>query len=240
MGRIVMVMLLGAGLFLGILYSLGMLNEPITTPPDKTTAVQKVPVPIIELGGNLYQALDFPAIRIADTIIADPIVLIGVMNAIEQEEVPSQVPGVILFIGDQVEDSLVLAAGSAAFITEPYWLAEIRAGEDTFVKFYRRLYDGKPVTQGQMVAMISPAKALGEVLSKAAKVELAIAERDAAISGEKEGYERYDRAYKAWQIGALAKEELGKRPFLPSLIGTIIPLVAFLFPRDGGIPFGNG
>src|SRR5262249_43275412 len=61
----------------------------------------------------------------------------------------------------------------------------------------------------QMVAMIEPAKALGEMLVKAAKIEFAFAERDAAIAGEKEGLIRYQRAKNLFARRALAEEELG-------------------------------
>src|SRR5207244_1010700 len=78
------------------------------------------------------------------------------------------------------------------------------------VKFYRRLYEGQTVTEGQMLAMINPAKAWGEVQTKEAKIEFAIAERDAAVAGEQEGKERYDRANALlFSKGGIAKEDLG-------------------------------
>jgi WD40 repeat protein len=205
MGRIFLVTSLGIVLFLAAIWQLGLL-EPSAQPRDPA-GPDKVADPAT-LGKDLYEVAGFPPIPEPKLGVTDPIVLYGVMTAIEQEDVGSQVPGRILFIGEQVDESAVLAAGSAAFLAEPYYYATVYAGED-FVKFYRRLYEGQTVKKNQMVALIEPAKALGEVLVKKAKVEYAFAERDAAIAGEKEGSIRYVRAKRLHDRNALSAEELG-------------------------------
>ena len=204
MGRIFLVISLGAVLFVAAIWGIVRPSDP---PPTELLS-DKVADPTT-LGKDLYEVAGFPQIPEPKRGVTDPIVLYGVMNAIEQEEVGSQVPGRILFIGEQVDESAVLAAGSAAFLAEPYYYATVYAGEDLFVKFYRRLYEGQTVTKDQMVAMIEPAKALGEVLVKSAKIEYALAERDAAIAGEREGLIRYNRAKGLRLRGAIADEELG-------------------------------
>ena len=210
MGRIFLVMVLGAALFFVGAYYAGLLEGDPTTKVTQGPGVVKV-ADITELGDDLYENKPFPKIAPAKKNVATPIVLPGVMNPIDVEEVPSQVPGRILFIGDQVDDSVVLAAGSAAFLAEPYYPAKVKTGGEEVFKFYRRLYEGQMVTQGQILAMIEPAKAWGEVKAKQAKVDLAIAEKDAAIHGENEGKERYDRAIKLFSMRppAIAKEDLG-------------------------------
>jgi WD40 repeat protein len=206
MGRTIFFTIVGVVLLFALLWQV---FSPISDPPtsDGTQTVDPV-ADIADLGDDLYKVEAFPDIRRRTKGGADPIILYGVMNAIEQEEVPSQVPGLILFIGEQVDESVVLAAGSAPFLAEPYYFATVDAGE-IFVKFYRRLYEGQPIRRDQMVALIQPAKALGEVLVKAAKIEFAEAEYEAAKAGEKEGAERLQRAEKLYRARSIAKEDLG-------------------------------
>ncbi len=211
MGRIFFVMLLGAALFFGAAWQLGLLESTINPSPSfDPAAKEKVVASEKSLGENLYQFKDFPKIALPTRSAAEPIVLYGVMNPIEQEEVPSQVPGRILFIGEQVDDAVIATAGSAAFLAEPYYAATIQAGRQSFVKYYRRLYEGQTFSQGQMVALIEPAKALGEVLSKNAKIKYALAEKDGALAAEEEGYSRYKRAYKLRFVDrAISEEDYG-------------------------------
>src|SRR5262249_20769863 len=115
MGRIFLVISLGAVLFFAAIWQLGLLDPP--SPQRGVAPPVKVADPTT-LGKDLYEVAGFPQIPEPKRGGTDPIVLHGVMNAIEQEEVPSQVPGRILFIGEQVDESAVLAAGSAAFLAE--------------------------------------------------------------------------------------------------------------------------
>ena len=133
------------------------------------------------------------------------------MNPLDQEEVPSKAPaGQMLFIGVPIEDSVVLAAGSAAFLVEPYYVTpEIFAGRQSFVKFYRRLYEGDTVEQGQVLGMIEPAIAIGTVREKVAKIQYALAEHIASVAGEEEGKQQHDRALTLYAKKALPLEDLG-------------------------------
>jgi WD40 repeat protein len=205
MGRIFLVIILGAALFFAVIWQLGLLETPGAPgmAPDEPVADIK------SLGDNLYRAADFPKIPRPTGVVEDPIVLYGVMNVIDQEDVASEVQGRILFIGEQVDESAVLASGSAAFVAEPFYSVNVEASRASFVKVYRRIYEGEHIKQGQMLALIDPAKALGELLAKSAKLELASAERDAAQAGEDEGKDRYDRAIILKRQRAISTEELG-------------------------------
>lgn len=210
MARIFLFMLLGAGLFFAIGYQLELFDTSGNQPKD-IVAPQETPVaPVSTLGADLYEAKNFPVVVLPTRRAAEPIEIYGLMNPIEQEEVPSQVPGIVLFIGEQIDDSVIATAGSAAFLAEPFYSVEVKAGQETFTKYYRRLYEGQTIRRGQMLAMIAPAKALGEVMSRAAKIKAAIAEKDGAIAAEKEGYIRYERAYKLHFIDkAMSAEDFG-------------------------------
>ncbi|MBI1830701.1 MAG: hypothetical protein HYR84_04535, partial [Planctomycetes bacterium] len=210
--RIFLVMVLGAALFMAGAWYAGLLEGE----SDRHTidgGAPKKEVDIKELGDDLYKPIPFPDLPRAKAIASVPTVLYGVMNPIEQQEVPSEVTGKLSFIGDQVDDNVVLAAGSAAFLAEPYYPAlPIKLGAEEVVMFYRRHYEGQTVSHGQMLGLVGPAKALAEVRAKQAKIDLAVAEWRAAVAGEKEGFERYRRAYKLYyetRPPAIAKEDLG-------------------------------
>jgi WD40 repeat protein len=211
MVRILIVVALGAGLFFAAAWYLGLLD--FTEPSAPHVAQQREETASEDqLGDFLYKPGPYPEVEKATRkTVSNPIVLYGVMNPTEEEEVPSQVPGALLFIGEEVDEGAALAAGSAAFMAEPYFAAEIRAGEEKIVRFYRRINESESVRRGQMLAMVNPAKAWGEVQAKIAKVDVAVAERDAAIAGEKEGRERYERAIKLYNSTprAITKEDLG-------------------------------
>lgn len=209
MGRAIVVIVLGVAIAIAAAWHFELIPTesavPLPPPPPPSDEV----VDASKLGGDLYAGKFAPVELPRRRTGPDPIVLYGVMNAFEVEEVPSQVQGKVLFIGEQADESAVLVAGSAAFLAEPYYFADIDAGRQKFVKFYRRLYEGQTVTQGQMLGMINPPEAFGTVLEKMAKIAAAIADRDAADAGEKEGKERYDRARYAFEKNAMSKEDLG-------------------------------
>lgn len=208
MKQFILVIVAGAMLFLGAAWQLGLLDFT-DTPPMNGKKPDRPVTPVEKLGDALYAVKAAPPVDVATAGTVDPIVLHGVMNPLDQEEVASQVNGRILFIGEQVDDAAVLAAGTAAFLPEPYYFANIYAGRQSFVKFYRRIYDGETINQGQMLAMIEPGEALGSVLEEIAKVDAAMAEHDASMAAESEGLTRKliaDRLFKDKTIG---REEHG-------------------------------
>lgn len=207
--RIVLFMVLGAALFFAGAYQLGLFEDQGHGRQDVGPTPEEPVAAVTTLGNDLYDAKGYPEIVLPGLADSEPIEIYGIMNPIEWEEVPSQVPGRILFVGEEVDAATVLTAGSAAFLSEPYYTATIYTGGEPLVKVYRRLYEGQTIKRGQMLAMIEPPKAIGEVLGKKAKIELASAELTAAIAGEAEGLERYERAIKLWNSKNLAKEDLG-------------------------------
>jgi WD40 repeat protein len=207
MGRIFFVEILGAVLILASIWQLGLLDTD--SDPGAAAREEEEAVEITTLGDDLYKAEGFPEIKQPTRVVTDPIILYGVMNALEPEEVPSQVAGRILFIGEQVDEGAVPVVRGAAFPADPFYLATFYAGEKSVKVYYRRLSEGQEVKRGQMVALIEPAKAMGEVRAKAAKVEYAMAEYEAAKAGEEEGLDRFQRAINLFNRKAIAKEELG-------------------------------
>ena len=117
MRNIILVMALGAALFMGLVWQLGLLETPVgqvrSTPVDQEPEVTAED----KLGDFLYKSQPFVAIPPSTHPMGEPIVLHGVLQAIEQEEVPSQVPGRIWFIGEEVDDAGVVI--TAHQVTQP-------------------------------------------------------------------------------------------------------------------------
>src|SRR5260370_33412715 len=90
MGRIFLVMSLGAVVSFAAIWQLGFLNPSDQPRPPQPEVKAVDPA---TLGKDLYEGAGFPQIPEPKRGVTDPIVLYGVMSAIEQEEVPSQVPG---------------------------------------------------------------------------------------------------------------------------------------------------
>lgn len=209
MRNYIIIFILGIALFLAGVWYLGLdQNRPV--PVDPGVPVKGGAVADAELGDYLYAAAKYLPVEIPQGGHTDPIVLPGVMNAFETEEVPGAVPGKVLFIGDQVDESAVLVAGSSAFLTEPYGYISIDAGRNIYKKFYRRHYENDIVVQGQQLALIEPSEAFGEVLKEIAKVAAAKSELSAALAGEQEGLKRFKTAeYLFKEKKAIGREEYG-------------------------------
>lgn len=211
MNKFVAALVLGVALF-GVLYWFLFPDGSTTGTGGARTGGDARAVPESELGADLYQAAAFPEVQPSRTSRAtDPVVLAGYLTALEQQEVPSQVPGQILFIGEEIPEGAVQLAGVAAFMAEPCYYARIYPGDKPVAKFYRRYYESQVVSQDQMVAVVDYTKALGNQMEKRAKVSAADAEATAAKAAAREGDARYNRAKILRLQGAIAEEELGEK-----------------------------
>jgi len=165
-----------------------------------------------QLGGDLYPAQPFPEVRLPNAAArpVDPVVISGYLTALDQQDVPSQVPGQILFIGEEVPEGVVQVTGAAPFMAEPYYYASIWGGKRSVAKFYRRFYENQVVGQEQMVGAVEFSKALGAVNEKKAKLVSAHAEERAAKAGAEEADTRYRRALELRRGGGISEQELGE------------------------------
>ncbi|MSQ95448.1 MAG: hypothetical protein EXR98_12945 [Gemmataceae bacterium] len=210
MGRISLIVVAGVALFLGGIWATGLWHDLFKKDlPTINRSGEVVVRDLQDLGPDLYHADPFKDIPGATRPAVDQIVFPGVMVPTETEEVSSLVNGRVLFIGEQVDDSAVLVAGSSAFLAEPYYFASVYAGRDTFVKFYRRIYEGETISQRQMLGMIEPAEALGDVLGKIAKIAATKSEHEATVHGELEGLERFRTAEILFRDKKISREEYG-------------------------------
>jgi WD40 repeat protein len=208
MAKFIAILVLGVALFFSGAWALGLFDE--VRPINTSELQEEVKVPSLkELGPDLYEAAAFQPIPPMQRSNPNPIVLHGALNAFETEEVSSPIQGKVLFIGEQVDDAASLVAGSAAFLAEPYYSAQIYTGPAIFVKFYRRIYEGDIVRRGQMLGLIEPSEALGNVLKEMAKVESAEADVEAAVAAEGEGLQRRIAAEVAYLKKAMSREDYG-------------------------------
>src|SRR5262245_14154570 len=101
MTKYILYVILGVALFFGAAWGLGLFEGTRPVTPSATDQVQPAVKPE-KLGPDLYAAEKFKPIELPKRMHAEPIVLYGVMNAFETQEVSSEVQGKVLFIGDQV------------------------------------------------------------------------------------------------------------------------------------------
>ncbi|MBX9681107.1 MAG: hypothetical protein K2X38_20305 [Gemmataceae bacterium] len=163
--------------------------NPLVVPPEHGGAIGE---PDPELGNVLYAAQALPKEPNAPARQqgADPIILHGHITVLDKVDVSSEVSGQLLFIGEEVPEGAAQVGGVAPFFREPYQHALVEQGNRDIAKIYRRIFEGEPIRENQMVAMINPAKALNGVLEKQAKHSAAAAEEDAARRVDEEAERR--------------------------------------------------
>jgi WD40 repeat protein len=214
MGKIVAALVLGVAILGVLIWSMG----GTTVDGVRPAASGEVAIPVEkELGGDLYEPKGLELFEAKARAAkgpgraVDPVVIPGHISALEQQEVPSQVPGQILFVGDEIPEGVVQAAGVAAFMAEPCYYNNIYPGDQPKPKFYRRFYEGQVVSQDQMVAAVDYTKALGNLMEKKAKVKAAQAEDRAAEKASQEGNARFNRAKSLVINGGISQEEYGEK-----------------------------
>src|SRR5436305_1490732 len=100
MGKLVSAIVLGVVLFGMVMWFLG---DSGTIPTGPIGSDGQAVEPEIRLGAFLYEGTPFPEIKApTNGRPIDPMVFYGHLTAIEQQEVPSQVSGQILFIGEEI------------------------------------------------------------------------------------------------------------------------------------------
>jgi WD40 repeat protein len=133
----------------------------------------------------------------------DPIVIpLGRLRLIEQEDVPSQRDGVVMFIGTEIIDGEQVPT---------YDVLEVQMGETK--RRFRRLKEGDYVKADQLVALVDDTLARADVAIKVAKLYAAQAEKIAEEKTREEALSRYETQKKLYYnnvggIRATPKEEM--------------------------------
>src|SRR5262249_49378500 len=102
-----------------------------------------------------------PGLRTTERHFAsDPIVIpLGRLKLIDQEDVPSQRDGVLVFIGTEIADGQQVPT---------YDVVEVQMGETK--KRFRRLKEGDPVERDQLVGLVDDTLARADESIKVAKL----------------------------------------------------------------------
>jgi WD40 repeat protein len=181
MGRLLLACVLGCAIFALVAWHFDLLTPEESK--QTSTVHGNIVKPAADLGAGLYTPVKVQApLGMLPVRRVDPIVVLGTMAVIDRPDIAAQIAGAILFIGDEVPEGALQAAGAAAFLAEPFDFTTVNHGSYLSIKPFRRLYEGQIVYQDQMLAMVDPAKALGEVEMKQAKVIAAKADSNGAKS----------------------------------------------------------
>lgn len=202
-------LLAGAALFVVIAGWAGLIELPWETGEASKTASTGAEKVEANLGGELWQPESFPPLDPAvGRPRTDPIILRGFTSIKDKQDVPANVGGQILYIGEGVPDGVVEVAGPAAFLAEPYAYNVMHVGDQPVYKFYRRLNPNNPVYSDEVIGMIDCAKALATLMEKQGKIDQAINDEKSAKAAADEASSRYVRDKSAYDKGGLSPAEL--------------------------------
>ncbi len=184
-----------------------------TDRPQPSNGKKIKPTAKVELGPVLYDPAKVqantlvPADDLKEDLRRDPVVIAGQLGVMDKVELSPEVEGSLLFIGEEIPEEIIAVTGIAPFMTDPFRIATIDMGDRQIHKVYRRLQEGAKVAQGQIVAMVNPAKALLDLAMKKNRYFAAVADHQAAEAIYKEGLAREVNALDLFNKKAIGLEE---------------------------------
>jgi WD40 repeat protein len=205
--KIMLALAAGALIFVAVGIGTGVLEPPWVS---KAPIVPAPPVTEMDLGTEfLYSVAPFPEIdKRAAKPRNEPIILSGFTNIKDKQEVPSQVSGQVLFIGEEIPQGIVEAVGIAPFMVEPFGFNVVTVGDAKYYKFYRQILPGQMVRSEQILGMIDCSKAMATMQEKRDKIQYAYDDEKAAKAAAAEAKARATRDQAAYDKGALSAAEL--------------------------------
>jgi WD40 repeat protein len=144
--------------------------------PNRQLVVGDV-APPETLGSGLYEKVSLarPMVNPEQTT-ADPVIIFGSTKEVEKMDACAQVPGQILFIGQEVPEGTAQVAGIAPLLQGRVQVALVDVGDSKHYKLFRKLEEGNVVNMDEMVALINPAKAVHAVRTAETKLRAQEAE----------------------------------------------------------------
>jgi WD40 repeat protein len=161
-----------------------------------------------KLGGPLYTPKELTALKAQTGRKRDPVAIPAVFEPLKKVDLSPPVPGRILFIGTEVPEGAVQIAGVAPFFQQKFQYAPINQGGREIFKIYLPLAEGDYVGEGQMLVQIDPAKAINNLHEKNAKLNAAIAEKEAAENVDKVAEAFLEADIKLFAQKIIAEREL--------------------------------
>ncbi len=193
MGRFFLTVVLGLILCGAVAWHYKLLPWQEDYPNKVVDPIDEGPRQPVEIGNFLFPPKKYPeepAVVVKGAPLTDSVVIPAHLSIIDKQDVSAQVPGQILFIGEEVPEAALALAGVPPFIVEPFQAAKYLQGSHEVHKLYRELREEQIVRRGQMVALLDPSRALNEVDSKQARVIAADAELKATHALLAEALER--------------------------------------------------
>lgn len=183
MGRILLTLLL-AGVLAGTAgwYFGAFTQLPDDTPSQLAGGGAGPAIDPALLGEHLYKPAKMDKRGRSHAVAGgrDPIELRGTLGVIDKVDVPSQVPGELLYVGDGVPEGVTQVAGVAPFMVDTYEQANVIHKDRYVPKFYRPLKEGMIVTHGQVVAEMNYSRSYNQVLGSKAILDRSASEIEAA------------------------------------------------------------
>ena len=208
MGRLLLSLILGGVIFALLAWQLGFIDTDSPEAPVVKGPDGKKVEPPKNLGAPLFEPAE---IKVVEAPVpyrkVDPIVVLGHMAVMDKLDVPAQIPGQLLFIGEDIPEGATQVAGLAAFMAEPFDFTPVNQGLRDVPKFYRRLYESQVVYENQIVAMIDIAKSLGDLDMKRGKVIAADMDKRGAKAIAEEAEEKLRVQIMLLNKGAGSQEE---------------------------------
>lgn len=208
--RFIMVLVLASALAGGVAWSLGLLDRvPGTTdrpisPGDGTSAVDTS-----KFGGPLYAPQTH--LKRLDNVArhgADPVVVFGNLTAVEKMDACAQLPGQILFIGQEIPEGAAQVAGVTPLLQGKTQTALVDVGDSKHYKLFSKWREGDIVGPEDMVGLVNPAKSVHAVRAQMVKLAAAETEEVAAQRIHTEAERRLEVAQRLYSQKVIAEQEL--------------------------------
>jgi WD40 repeat protein len=146
----------------------------------------------VDLGPRLYPAPPVPPVVKFPQVGRDPVTIYGSLKVVNQMDACTEVPGPILFVGQEIPEGAAQVAGIAPFLQGNIYRAIINQGDRQFATLYSRLNEGQIIGQDEEVAKIDPSQAVHGVEEKRVKYLRAQSDYEAAVNIDKEAEKRLE------------------------------------------------
>lgn len=212
MFRFFTVLLLAAAIAGGVAWQLGLLHgvSILSQPPIPRGGKEPVAFKDGQFGPPLYTPVALAQrLQNAERHGMDPLAINASLSAIEKMDACGQLPGQLLFIGQEIPEGAAQVAGVGAFLQGKIQTALVDVGDSKHYKLYSRLNEGDVIGPEEMVGLVNPAKSIHAVRAATVKLAAAQSEEASAVKIHIEAERRLEVATRLYHAKVMAEQELG-------------------------------